>query len=123
MRESYIHNGSLSNIKRIHWIFYELLIGTHQDVLPQRRSHMDMVVEKVEHAMNITWAKKKRARHLAIGNDKKQTIIKVDGSKHKIRPLVKSPKTHKESEGNPNYKRGKQLFYWYSKAKGIHWVS
>jgi hypothetical protein len=67
MRESYVHNGSLSNIKCIHWIFYELPLGTHQDVLPQRRSHMDMVVEKLEHAMNITWAEKKRARHLAIG--------------------------------------------------------
>jgi hypothetical protein len=26
-------------------IFYELPVGTHQDVLPQRRSHMDLVVE------------------------------------------------------------------------------
>jgi hypothetical protein len=66
MRLSYIYNGSLTNVKRIHWIFHELPLGTHQDVLPQRRSHMDMVVKKVERAMNITWAKKRRAKHRTI---------------------------------------------------------
>ena len=59
MRLSYIYNGSLTNVKRIHWIFHKLPLGTHQDVLPQRRSHMDMVVKKVECAMNILWAEKK----------------------------------------------------------------
>jgi hypothetical protein len=94
LRQSFLQNGSLSNVKRIHWIFYELPLGTHQDVVPQRRSHMDLVVAKVEHAMNITWAEKKEGEtschrnciqhsYSKVLNDKKQTIIKVEGSQHK----------------------------------------
>jgi hypothetical protein len=95
---------------------------------------MDLVAGKVERAMNITWAGKKEGEtsshrnclqhsYSKILNDKKQTIIKVDGSQYKIRPLVRCPKTQKESNGNPHYKRGKKIFYWHTKADGIHWVS
>jgi hypothetical protein len=95
---------------------------------------MDLVVAKVERAMNITWAKKIEGEtschrnciqhsYSKVLNAKKQTIVKIDGSQHKIRPLVRSPKSKKKSDGNPNYKRGKKLFYWHSKTDGIHWVS
>jgi hypothetical protein len=65
---------------------------------------MDLVVTKVERAMNITWAKNKEGKtschrnciqhpYSKVLNDKKQSIIKVDGSQHKIRPLVRCPKS------------------------------
>jgi hypothetical protein len=53
MRDSYVQDGSLLNIKRIHCMFSELPFATHQDVLPQRKSHMDLAVEKVERDMNV----------------------------------------------------------------------
>jgi len=133
IRESYIQDGSPKNIKRIHWIFYELPLATHQDVLPQRKSHMDLVISRVEQAMNITWADKKEGEtkshknclqhsYSKILNDKKQTIIKEGGNQHKRRPMIKCPKTFKESNENPNYKRGKRMFYWSSKQDGVHRV-
>jgi hypothetical protein len=45
LREVYVQDGNLFNIKCIHWIFYELPVRTHQDALLQRRSHMDLEVE------------------------------------------------------------------------------
>jgi hypothetical protein len=59
MRESFVEDGSLRNTKCLHWMFNELPSSTHQDVLPQRMTHMDVVVKKVERAMNIMWAPKK----------------------------------------------------------------
>jgi hypothetical protein len=46
MRSSYIQDGTAMNIQRIHWIFHKLQYATHKDVLVQRKSHMDWVVEK-----------------------------------------------------------------------------
>jgi hypothetical protein len=135
LREAYVQDGNLFNIKCIHWIFYELPVGTHQDVLPQRRSHMDLVVEKVERTMNIRWAPKKEGekkghrnciQHIysKILNEKKQTIIKDDGGQSKNRkPLVKRPKTLAAANGATNYRRGKALYYWQSKSEGMNLVS
>jgi hypothetical protein len=95
---------SLLNIKRIHWMFSELPFATHQDVLPQRKSHMDLAVERVEREMNVTWAP---ARGEGGGshrnclqqvcskmlNDKKQTLIKEEGTSHKRKPMVPRPKS------------------------------
>ncbi len=134
MRDSYIQDGSMFNIKCIHWIFSELPLTTHQDVLPQRQTHMDLVVAKVERAMNISWAPKKEGEknshknclqhsYSKILNDKKQTVIKTEGNNHKRKPIVRHPKTFAASKRSPNYKKGKMMFYWYSKAEGQHWVS
>jgi hypothetical protein len=133
IRQSYVEDGSLANIKCIHWMFNELPLATHQDVLPQRMSHMDLVVRKVERAMNITWASRKQGEnqqhknclehtYSKVLNDKKQTIINDNGTEHKRKPLVRCPRTEGEANGNPHYKKGKRLFYWYSKLEGMHWV-
>jgi hypothetical protein len=135
IREAFVQDKSLFNIKCVHWIFYELPLGTHQDVLPQRKSHMDLVVEKVEHAMNIRWAPKKegeKKRHRnciqhiysKILNEKKQTIIKEDGGTSQNRkPMVKHPKTVAAAKGAPNYRRGKAMYYWQSESEGMNLVS
>jgi hypothetical protein len=124
MRTSYCQDGSDLNVKRIHWIFHELPVGTHQDILMQRRKHADWVVEKVQKQMNVRWAPKKEGEttshkncieHLyrRIINEKKQTIIKVgDGNQHGRLPFVRHPKSYKESKKAANYKRGKAMFYW-----------
>jgi hypothetical protein len=134
MRESYLQDGGLMNIKRVHWIFHELPFGTHQDVLSRRQTHMDLVVSRVEHVMDITWAPKKEGEtknhrnclehtYSRILNEKKQTIIKEDGTNHRRKPLVKHPKTFAASNRASNFKRGKTQFYWVSKTEGEHWVS
>lgn len=134
MRESYVQDGGTFNIKCIHWIFYELPYSTHRDVLTRRRSHMDEVVDKVERAMNITWAPRRpgetnshknclQLAYAKVLNDKRQTIIKEKGTSHKRRPLVKHPRTAAEAKHVENFKRGKMMFYWKSKAEGEHFVS
>ena len=58
MRVSYLQDNGDVNVKRVHWIFHELPLATHRDVLVQRRSHLDWVVWKIMHAMNVQWAPK-----------------------------------------------------------------
>jgi hypothetical protein len=131
MRKSYRHDYSDQNVKRMHWIFHELPVATHKDVLMKRMSHMDGVVEKVVHAMNIEWSERKDGEspkhknciehvYSRILNEKRNTIVKTTKFEDPTRrvPYVKSPKT-KEQAGNPiNYKRGKRYFYWKSRAEG-----
>jgi hypothetical protein len=134
IRDSYIQDGSLLNIKRVHWIFNELPCRTHQDVLPQRKSHMDLAVEKVEREMNIAWAPPKgegdelrrnciQQVYSKILNDKKQTIIKEEGTTHRRKPLVRHPKSVAAAGNAPHYKKGKLMYFWSSKEEGEHWVS
>lgn len=134
MRESFVQDGSLRNIKCLHWMFNELPSSTHQDVLPQRMTHMEVVVKKVELAMNITWAPKKEGdktnhrnciQHVysKILNDKKQTIINEDGTAHGRKPKVRRPKTFAASNRAPNFKKGMTMFSWTSKKEGEHSVS
>ena len=134
MRESYQEDGGLMNIKRLHWIFHELPYGVHQDVLAHRQTHMDMVVARVEHRMNITWAPRKEQEtknhrnclehtYSKLLNEKKQTIIREEGTNHKRKPLVRHPKTFAASRNATNFKKGKTQFYWVSKMEGEHWVS
>jgi chemotaxis receptor (MCP) glutamine deamidase CheD len=128
MRDSYARDGSLLNIKCIHWIFNELPFGTHQDVLPQRKCHMDLAVEKVEQEMSISWAPTKeddvgqrnclQQVYCKILNDKKQTIIKEDGTDHGRKPIVRRPKTVTAAKNATHFKRGKAMYYWHSKAEG-----
>jgi hypothetical protein len=134
MRDSWVQDGSTRNIKCLHWIFNQLPYGTHQDVLRQRRSHMDLAVEKVERQMKITWAPMKDGEtkshrnclqhvYSKILNDKRQTIIKQEGTEHKRKPMVRHPKTQAAANkilGRPaaTYKKGKVMFYWSSKKEG-----
>jgi len=134
MRDSYVQDGSTFNIKCIHWIFHELPYATHRDVLPQRKSHMDLAVERVERGMNITWAREREGDkkghrnclehvYAKMLNDKRQTIIKEEGTTHKRKPLVRHPKTVEAAGNAAHYKRGKTMYYWSSKAEGEHCVS
>jgi hypothetical protein len=134
MREGYVQDGSLLNIKRIHWMFSELPFATHQDVLPQRKSHMDLAVEGVEREMNVTWAPARReggGSHRnclqqvcsKMLNDKKQTIIKEEGTSHKRKPMVRRPKSVAAAGNAAHCKRGKHMFSWCSKEEGGHSVS
>jgi hypothetical protein len=133
MRDSYARDGSLLNIKCIHWIFNELPFATHQDVLPQRKCHMDLAVERVEREMSISWAPTKeddgdqrnclQLVYCKMLNDKKQTIIKEDGTEHGRKPKVRKPKTAEAANNAPHYKRGKTMCYWHSKAEGESSVS
>ena len=135
MRASYVQDGTLLNIQRVHWIFSELPFATHQDVLPQRRSHMDLAVEKVEREMNITWAPGKGeggGSHRnclqqvcsKMLNDKKQTVIKEEGTTHKRKPTVRRPKSAAVAGINAaHYKKGKNMCSWSSIEEGEHPVS
>jgi hypothetical protein len=134
MRDSYIQDGTLLNIRAIHWIFHELPFATHRDVLPQRKCHMDLAVEQVEREMSITWApmRKEGGRsqrnclqqvYAKMLNDKKQTIVKGAGSTHRRKPMVRRPKTVEASGNCANYKRGKNMYSWHSEKEGNHQVS
>ena len=134
MRDSYIQDGTLLNIRAIHWIFHELPFATHRDVLPQRKSHMDLVVEQVAREMSITWAPMRDAKHgiqrncleqvySKMLNDKKQTIVKGAGTTHGRKPMVRRPKTAKAAGNCANYKRGKNMYSWQSDKEGNHQVS
>jgi hypothetical protein len=134
MRESYVQDGSLLNIKRIHWIFSELPHATHQDVLPQRKRHMDLAVERVMREMDITWAAAKgeggeshrnclQQVYSKMLNDKKQTIIKEEGTTHMRKPVIRRPKTVAAAGNAAHYKRGKNMYAWNSKEEGEHYVS
>jgi hypothetical protein len=134
MRDSFKQDGGLDNIKRVHWIFNELPFGTHRDVLPQRKTHMDLVVSRVERVMKITWAPRKEGEtnnhrnciehtYSKILNEKRQTIISSDGTNHGRKPHVRHPKSFAASKRAPNFKRGKAMFYWASKEEGEHYVS
>jgi hypothetical protein len=133
MRESYARDGSLLNIKCIHWIFNELPHATHRDVLPQRKCHMDLAVEKVERELSMSWAPSKEddgdQRNCLqlvcckMLNDKKQTIIRAEGSDHGRKPKVRKPKTVEAANNAPHFKRGKTMCCWHSKAEGEFSVS
>ena len=121
-------------MKCIHWIFHELPVETHKGVMAKQRTHMDMVVARVEREMNITWATKKEGeskRHRnciqhtysRIMNEKKQTIVKEEGNTHKRRPMVRHPRTYEASGCAPNYKKGMKQYYWQSKSEGENVVS
>ena len=126
MRESFMNDGGPHNIKCIHWIFSELPHATHQDVLPQRKSHMDLSVEKVERSMGMTWAasnvecSQRNCLQLCCAkmlNDKRQTAIKEEGSSHGRKPMMRLPKS--VTGGGKNSK----VYYWWSKEKGRQMVS
>lgn len=113
MRTSHCQDGSLSNLKRIHWIFHQLPFGTHQDVLMGRSSHGDYVVAKVMRQMNVTWGPKKEGETVAHTNciahlysrmlcEKKQVIVKKGTrNTHNRMPYVRSPR----------YMKGGTIFY------------
>jgi hypothetical protein len=138
IRSSFIQEGDDMNVKRIHWIFHELPYGTHEDVLTQRMSHMNWVVQRVVNEMNVQWEPKKEGETVAhknciehtytrFLNEKKSTIIgKVKGGDagglHR-KPFVRSPKTLAAALGAAHFKRGKKMYFWESKAEGIHVVS
>jgi hypothetical protein len=133
MRESFINDGSPHNIKCLHWIFDQLPFGTHRDVLSQRRSHMDLAVDKVKREMNITWESTKDGGdgkrnclencYAKMLNDKKQTIIKEEGTTHRRKPVVRRPKTAAEAGYAKHYKKGKTMYSWSSNVEGNHSVS
>ena len=134
MRNSFIKDGSLFNIRCVHWIFSELPYTVHQDVLAHRKCHMDVVVEKVERELNITWAPGKEQGgsslknclqqiYAKILNDKKQTIIKKEGTSHGRKPIVRRPKTLAASGYSDLYRKGRSLYYWSSKLEGENSVS
>lgn len=131
IRESYLQDGGLENLKRLHWIFSELPFGTHQDVLPRRQTHQELVVARVVQAMQITWATKKEGEtachknciqhtYSKIMNDKRHTIIR--STSHGRQPMVRHPKTFEASGRAPNYKKGMKQFYWKSESEGVHVV-
>ena len=133
MRNSFIEDGSLFNIRCIHWIFSELPYTVHQDVLPHRKCHMDVVVEKVQRELNITWAPGKerggsslknclRQIYSKMLNDKKQTIIKEEGTRHGRKPIVRRPKSLAASGNSDLYRKNKTLYFWSSKLEGEHSV-
>ena len=125
MRTSYCQDGSASNLKRIHWIFYKLPCSTYQDILMNRQTHGNLVVAKVMRRMNIIWGPKKEGETVAHTNcimhmysrmlcEKKQTVIKRDeGNVHNRIPFVRNPKKLK----------GKTVYYWSNKEEGTHQVS
>jgi hypothetical protein len=133
MCDSYVQDGSTFNIKCLHWIFDELPTSTHRDVLSQRKSHMDLAVERVEREMSIVWGAMKDGEtknhrnclqkvYSKILNDKKQTIIREEGTTHKRKPLVHHPKSVAAAKNTTNYKRGKAMYFWSSEAEGEHLV-
>ena len=133
MRESYVQDGGTENIKRLHWIFHELPHGTHEDVLPQRQTHQDLVVARVVRAMNITWAAKKEGEtashrnciqhsYSKIMNEKRQTVINSNRTNHGRKPLVKHPKTFAASNKAATCKKGQRMHHWTSKTEGENCV-
>ena len=134
MRDSCIQDGTILNIRAIHWIFHELPYATHRDVLPQRKCHMDLAVEQVEREMSLSWAPMRtegggsqrnclQQVYSKMINDKRQTIIKVAGTTHGRKPMVRRPKTVEAAGNCANYKRGKNMFSWHSAMEGNNKVS
>jgi hypothetical protein len=96
IRESYVQEDGMFNIKCVHWIFNEFPFRTHPDVLTHQQNHMDLVVAKVERIMGITWAPRKKGETSNHRNCLEHMYSKV---------------------------LGKTLFYWKSNAEGEHLVS
>jgi hypothetical protein len=137
VRSSYLQDMSDLNVERVHWIFHALPYGTHRDVLTQRMSHMDLVVQGVVLSMNVQWEEMKEgesnahknciehtyARYL---NEKKTTVIgKIkngDADGLHRRPYAKSPKSLEEAMNANHYKRGKRMYFWESRTEGVHVV-
>ena len=125
MRSSFLDDNDDLNIKRIHWLFNELPWSTHQDILMERKSHMDLVVERVQNHLNVVWAPMVEGRgpkrknciqhiYLRLLNEKRCTIIK--GAERK--PYIRTPKSFVLANRDPNYRKGKVLFCWKSTTQG-----
>jgi hypothetical protein len=95
---------------------------------------MDVVVEKAEREMNITWATGEEQGgsslknclqqiHAKMLNDKKQTIAKEEGTRHGRKPIVRRPKTLAASGCSEHCRKGKTLCFWSSKQEGEHSAS
>ena len=120
MRTSFCQDGSLSNIKKVHWIFHQWPFGTHQDVLMKRQTHGEWVVAKVMQRMNLIWGPKKEGETKAhtncivhvysrILNEKRSNVItKGTANSHNHVPYVRNPKKIK----------GATMFYWNHPIKG-----
>jgi hypothetical protein len=122
VRTSYLDDMGDLNVERIHWIFHALPYGTHRDVLTQRMSHMDLVVQRVVLSMNVQLEEMKEGgsgnhrnciehTYAWYLNEKMTTVIgKIRNSDanglHK-RPYAKSPKTQEEAMNAKHYKQGK----------------
>ena len=130
LRRSYVQDDGLQNMKRVHWIFYELPHSLHEDVLMHRMSHKDLVTKKVMRILNVVWAGKREGEtasrrtnciekvYSRLMNEKKYTIINKDRTKNARTPFSRHPQTRSQS-GNPgNYKLGQQEFYWKSPTEG-----
>jgi hypothetical protein len=56
-------------------------------------------------------------------NNKKQTVIREEGSTHKRNPTVKRPKSAEAAGNAAHCKRGKNVCGWKSKEEGENSVS
>jgi hypothetical protein len=133
MRSSYLQDDGIDNIKRIHWIFHELPERLHRDVLMHRMSHLDVVTNKVMKVLNVVWGDKRVAEeknrtnciekiYCRVINEKKNTIVKAEGTINRRTPFVRSPQT-KAKSGNPGaWNIGQREFYWRSQIEGEHVV-
>ena len=129
MRQNYVQDGSELNIKRIHWIFNELPVGTHQDVIMKRLTHQELVCAQIERRMNMKWGPKKEGESVLhkncivhmysrVLNEKRNTITKRgNGNEHDRVPYVRVPRNWKVA------KKGKNMFYWKTKDGPEHLVS
>ena len=125
MRQSYCQDGSLSNIKRMHFIFHQLPCETHQDILMNRQSHCDLTVSKVMRRLNIMWGPKREGETAAhtncishlysrIMNEKKQNAVSPGSNNtHRCIPFVRNPKNLK----------GKTIYCWKNDNINIYQVS
>jgi hypothetical protein len=130
MRTSYLQDDGLLNLKRVHWIFYELPWTLHKDVLMHRMSHMELVTTKVMLQLNVAWGGKRETEgtkrsncieklHARILNEKKTTILKQEKTRNRRVPFTRSPQTRAKS-GNPaTCRRGFTEFCWKSEAEGV----
>ena len=129
-----MQDDSLSNLKRIHWIFHELPERCHKTVLMYRMSHMDLVTNKVMRLLDVVWGEKREGEeakrtnciekvYARILNEKKTTILKRDKKKERRTIFVRRPQTRAKS-GNPaTYRQGRAEFCWKSQAEGERVVS
>ena len=134
MRLSFQQDEGLLNLKRLHWIFHELPWSLHEDVSIHRRTHRDLVVEKVMAKLNVAWAEKldgESGQHRNILEklysrvvaEKRSTILAQDGLKFKRWPYVRYPTSKAKAMGAPNYRKGMKIFCWKSPTEPERLVS
>jgi hypothetical protein len=123
IRNSYCHDGSDTNVKRLHWMFSVFPYTNHQDVLARRESHEELAVRRVMRSKGIQWAngktgELKRHRNCLLKlysrafNEFKQRVLKNGhGNTHNRMPKMSCPNSFKNSGGETDYKRGKLMFY------------